>query len=347
MKLIIPVAGSSTRYPGTRPKWLLTMPNGQLMIEKSLSGLDLENIEEIIIIMLREHTKYIKTKVLIDSLKNISNIPTKVFLIDKATVSQPSTISKYLESLSLDFEFFIKDSDNYFEFRPKPGNSVSFVNLGKLQLVDAGSKSYIAKNNFDEIEQIAEKKVISDMFCCGGYGFKSSKDFLATYELLGGDENKDLYISHLIQKKLLEGSTFHAYEAFAYESYGTLVEFKNYVKDVKTIFCDFDGVLVKNSSKFDSPPWQYIPIESNILHLEEFLSESKDSKLIITTSRPQSEEPNIKSFLKGYKIKCHSIICSLPHAKRILVNDFSKSNPYPSSIAVNLPRDSDTLSHYF
>ena len=185
------------------------------------------------------------------------------------------------------------------------------------------------------------------MFCCGGYGFKSSKDFLATYELLGGDENKDLYISHLIQKKLLEGSTFHAYEAFAYESYGTLVEFKNYVKDVKTIFCDFDGVLVKNSSKFDSPPWQYIPIESNILHLEEFLSESKDSKLIITTSRPQSEEPNIKSFLKEYKIKCHCIICSLPHAKRILVNDFSKSNPYPSSIAVNLPRDSDKLSDYF
>ena len=80
MKLIIPVAGSSTRYPGTRPKWLLTMPNGQLMIEKSLSGLDLENIEEIIIIMLREHTKYIKTKVLIDSLKKISNIPTKILL---------------------------------------------------------------------------------------------------------------------------------------------------------------------------------------------------------------------------------------------------------------------------
>ena len=62
MKLIIPVAGSSTRYQGTRPKWLLTMPNGLLMIEKSLSGLDLENIEEIIIIMLKDHTKYIKPK---------------------------------------------------------------------------------------------------------------------------------------------------------------------------------------------------------------------------------------------------------------------------------------------
>ena len=347
MKLIIPVAGSSTRYQGTRPKWLLTMPNGKLMIEKSLSGLDLENIEEIIIIMLKDHTKYIKPEVLISSLKKISNIPTYIFFIDNATVSQPSTISKYLESSSLDFEFFIKDSDNYFEFKPKPGNSVSFVDLGKIDLVDAGSKSYIAKNNFDEIERIVEKKVISDIFCCGGYGFKSSKDFLQTYEALGGDSNTDLYISHLIQKKLLDGSTFHAYEAFSYESYGTLVEFRNFVDEVKTIFCDFDGVLVKNSSKFASPPWQYVPIESNLLYLEEFLSESKDSKLIITTSRPQTEELNIKSFLKEYKINCHCIICSLPHAKRILVNDFSKSNPYPSSIAINLPRDSDELSNYF
>ena len=34
--LIIPVAGKSSRYPGMRPKWLLTMPDGKLMLEKSI-----------------------------------------------------------------------------------------------------------------------------------------------------------------------------------------------------------------------------------------------------------------------------------------------------------------------
>ena len=29
--LLLPVAGQSARYPGMRPKWLLTMPNGKLM----------------------------------------------------------------------------------------------------------------------------------------------------------------------------------------------------------------------------------------------------------------------------------------------------------------------------
>ena len=43
MKLLLPVAGKSSRFPGLRPKWLLTLPNGQLMIERSLSGLKLEN----------------------------------------------------------------------------------------------------------------------------------------------------------------------------------------------------------------------------------------------------------------------------------------------------------------
>ncbi len=347
MKLLLPVAGKSSRYPGTRPKWLLTMPNGQLMIEKSLSGINLECIDEIILIMLEEHKKYIRPEVLKNSIKKISpDLPSNIFILSEPTFSQPSTISKFLKSSKLEFEFFIKDSDNYFEYKPQLGNNVAYINLGKMDLVAAGSKSYISVNNFNEIEQIAEKKVISDRFCCGGYSFNSSSEFLKTYEELGGDENKDLYISHIIQKKLLDGKTFHAYEAQKYESYGTLTEFRNYSNNVKTFFCDFDGVLVKNSSKFSTPPWQYLPIENNLSYLSEFLANSGDSKLIITTSRPAKEKSNIEEFLKLHNISCHSIITDLPHSKRILINDFSKSNPYPSCLAVNLPRDSSDLSEY-
>ena len=74
-----------------------------------------------------------------------------------------------------------------------------------------------------------------------------------------------------IQKKLLDGFTFHGYEAFGYEDYGTVTEFKNYIKNVRSIFCDFDGVLVENSSKFNSPPWQYNPILKNLNYLSDFL----------------------------------------------------------------------------
>ena len=35
--LIIPCAGKSSRYPGDKPKWLFTHPDGKIMLEKSIS----------------------------------------------------------------------------------------------------------------------------------------------------------------------------------------------------------------------------------------------------------------------------------------------------------------------
>ena len=179
MKLLLPVAGRSSRFPGLRPKWLITLPNGQLMIERSLSGLRLDNIDEIVIIMLSEHKKYIKPIQIKDLVSDIVSleINVNIFELNKTTISQPETIASYLKESNEDYSFFVKDCDNYFEFTPEPDNIVSFVELSSLDLVAASAKSYIRFNKFNEIELIAEKSVISDKFCCGGYGFKSSKDF--------------------------------------------------------------------------------------------------------------------------------------------------------------------------
>jgi hypothetical protein len=37
----------------------------------------------------------------------------------------------------------------------------------------------------------------------------------------------------------------------------------------------------------------------------------------------------------------------LPHAKRILINDFAPTNPYPTAVAINLERNSSNLQNYF
>ena len=348
MKLLLPVSGKSTRYPDMRPKWLLTFPNGQLMIERSLSGLNLDNINEIVLIMLKEHTKHIKEDFIINTLSSSigSKIKVTVQLLNNQTPSQPSTIVKYLKSQKDDFSFYIKDSDNYFNFMPIEGNSVTFIPLDSLDYIDANSKSYISVNRFNEVELVAEKKVISDKFCCGGYSFKSSEEFIKTYKDLGGDSNLDLYVSHIIQKNLLDGIKYEALEAQNYEDYGTSKDFFRYTSQVNSIFCDFDGVLVQNSSKFAEPAWDYIPNEENLKHIFKVLEKSSDSRLIITTSRPSKEKQNIIDFLKKYSITTHHVVTDLPHCQRILVNDFSKTNPYPSAKAINIPRDSSNLSNY-
>ena len=53
--LILPVAGRSSRFPNMRPKWLLTMPDGKLMLEKSIEAIDLEKFDRVVIVCLQEH----------------------------------------------------------------------------------------------------------------------------------------------------------------------------------------------------------------------------------------------------------------------------------------------------
>ena len=72
--LILPVAGQSSRYPNMRPKWLITMPDGKLMIEKSISDFNHKIFDKIYIVALDEHLKkYVDKRNLFRSLKkNIS-----------------------------------------------------------------------------------------------------------------------------------------------------------------------------------------------------------------------------------------------------------------------------------
>ena len=45
--LIVPCAGKSTRFPNMKPKWMLTHPDGKLMIEKALEGMPLKKFDRI------------------------------------------------------------------------------------------------------------------------------------------------------------------------------------------------------------------------------------------------------------------------------------------------------------
>ena len=80
-----------------RPKWLLTMPNGKLMIEQSISKLNCDKFDKIYVIALKEHLdKYVIKKLLASLKKNISK-KLKFFSLDKNTTCQAETILKFLE----------------------------------------------------------------------------------------------------------------------------------------------------------------------------------------------------------------------------------------------------------
>jgi hypothetical protein len=348
--LILPVAGISSRYPGMRPKWLLTMPNGKLMIEESVSKINCKFFKKIFIVALKNHIeKYCNRKLLISSLKrNISN-NVELVELEKATSCQAETVAILIKKKKINGAILIKDCDNQFsindKFLKKISNSVYAIDVNTLDLVDAKNKSYIEKNIYNNVINIVEKKIISDFFCCGAYGFQSAKSFLSNANVLLKTSN-DVYISHVILRMLLNGSQFKYNDAHNYLDWGTLREFRNWQKKTITIFCDFDGCLVINGSKFGKLGWNTIPIFKNLNSLKK-ICQTYNVKLIITTSRPKSQIKFIKNVLGKYDLKNINIITDLPHGKRILINDFSNTNPYPSATAINVIRDSEELGEIF
>lgn len=344
--LILPVAGGSSRFPGMRPKWLLTMPDGQLMIEKAVANIDLSLFSSIVIACLSEHlSKYTSEAMVVSSFKAATGFTPKLVVLDKPTKSQSETIYRCLVGGNIEGAFFIKDCDNLFSVAPAPKNCVASVNLNDVSLIDAKNKSYIEMNGLGYVTNIVEKKVISDEFCCGGYGFESSVEFQKAFEEIGNAEN-EVYISHIIYHMLLSGGEFERIRAENYVDWGTLREYRHYCRSHITVFCDVDGVLLQNGSKFSGNGWLTEGIKSNLKKISQL--QSKGSLyLVLTSCRPQDNEPYVESVLAQHNVKVDRFVFGLPHTRRLLVNDFSATNPYPSAIAFNLERNSESLDKYF
>jgi len=124
---------------------------------------------------------------------------------------------------------------------------------------------------------------------------------------------------------------------------GTVREFRNWQRKHITLFCDFDGCLVFNGSKFGKKGYQTKPLKENLNTISKILN-TGFVELIITTSRPNNQKKNIQKILEKFNIKPKYILTNLLHSKRALINDFSETNPFPSSVAINIERDSSKLS---
>ena len=347
--LILPVAGQSSRFPGMRPKWLLTMPSGRLMYEEALTEFDLSKFDRIIVTCLKEHIeKYSSLKALkSESKKNIDE-KIEFCVLNKSTNSQPESIYKTIIKMKIKGPIYIKDCDNKFKIKHVNDNSIAVISLNNIDLIDAKNKSYVKIGNNGLIENIVEKSVISSDFCCGGYSFESSDTFVMAYTSLdnsSGLSKKDFYISHLVYFLLLNGHNFKTHQATNYDDWGTLREYRHFCRKKITVFCDIDGVLLLNSSKFSKKPWDINLIKDNVKILSNLQKEGR-IYLVITTSRPESESKSVIKQLKKLGLSIDQSVWGLPHSKRILINDFSASNPYPTAIAINIERDKNLLEQH-
>ena len=343
--LIIPCAGKSSRFPNMKPKWMLTYPDGKLMIEKALEGLNTDNFNRIIITIVKPHIiKYEAELILKQVFANNPKI--EICILDDFTQSAGETIYLTLKKMNVTGSFVIKDSDNKVTFcMPKKiKNTIVGYDLSKNpNVANIPAKSFLLVNEQNIIQDIIEKQVVSKCICLGVYMFENTNDFIKAYqELIQKNVNGEMFVSHIISYMLNNNNNiFTAIMADGYEDWGTLNEWKETQKKHSTYFIDVDGVIIKNSGKYGSVNWT-----NNTLLLEENIKTITDlqtsgAQIVITTSRTEEYRESLVLLLNDAGIYPYAVLMGLNHAPRIVINDFAPTNPYPSSMAISLPRNTN------
>ena len=305
MNLLLPAAGQSSRFAGSRPKYLRTFPTGELMIERSIKSLASHEFTNVYLGVHRSHLALLEVETLVQIIEQVIGAKTFIHVIEESDC-QPETCYQLIKHFDITGGIVIKDCDNSFEIDEIVPNSVAYVTLDDpaLRVIDSPSaKSYLQIDDLGMIHGICEKRVISDKFSCGLYCFADSSLFSEAFLSLRrhlrslGHSDPELYISNIIQALIAEGSLFTGILASSYQDYGTEAAFVRLTSSAATYFCDFDGVLVQNSGKFSPGGWGYEPISKNIEALRSVLADSQFTSLVITTSRPASHSSLIRQFL--------------------------------------------------
>lgn len=344
--VIIPCAGGSSRYPNVRPKFLLVNPNGSLMLFDSISKFDLKGCKLVVTVLKQHEQKYEISKMF---KKFFNNYAIELCILNEPTGSQSETVYKTIKSLKIFGPVLIKDSDNIFKLDKiyEPYNYVTIEHLKNVGITNASNKSYALTDEKGIIKRIAEKQVISETFCVGGYYFINSKDFMTAFENLNKEkQDKELYVSMVIKYLIEEkGALFKTKPVFEYLDLGTIREWLQYKSNKKTYFIDVDGVVVKNGGEYSKPFWGTTEGLTENINIINRLYDLGNYIILITSRKEEYREVTVKQ-LKKENVKYHQLIMGLNHSARVVINDFSSSNPFPAAISVNVPRDSDRLSDY-
>jgi hypothetical protein len=130
--LIVPSAGCPLRFPGVKPKWMLTQPNCCLMTVDALSALDLTRVHRVVIGTLKKHVnKYCSgnvhsiLKAFDDEVPRLQQVEISVVVISDDTVNETRTTECILTAAHVIRPIFLKNCDNQFAYAVKAVDGMS------------------------------------------------------------------------------------------------------------------------------------------------------------------------------------------------------------------------------
>ncbi len=343
--LILPCAGRSSRYPGVRPKWMLTLPEGEIALQRAAASLSENEYDRIVIAVRADHEERYGCRALLNRVFG----DVDVVVLPHETRGPADTVAQTIARADVTGPIAIKDADSF--FNPSPLPDTSFVSVSDVrrspQMTNVGAKSFAVVNGQGLVVEMVEKSLASNHVCVGLYGFADADRFIDTFDAVAS-ANKDgeIFVSHVISRAIRDGMIVKPHAVDGLIDVGTLDDWRRYTRARGTIVTDIDGVVFKNHSRDFEPLWDEPdePITENIATLRAW--EEGGAQIVFMTARPEEHRARTDSALRQNGLNPHALIMDCRHGRRFLVNDHAATNPAPSAVAINLERNSATLGEH-
>jgi hypothetical protein len=290
MRVIVPCAGSSSRFPDMPPKWMLPDHDGVPMVVRAVAGLNLP-LDRFVFTILREHVvKY-------DALAGLQSAfggTVDCVILDYPTRSQSETVAETIKRHGITGPVMVKDSDNHFaiDHLEESYNYVSVASLHDFDLINARNKSYTLVDQDGILVNIREKQVISDLFSVGGYYFQDAEDFVATYDELQGPARAgsgELYISEIIAYMVLNGASFRVKKVERYEDWGTIHEWRKELERRRVFLVSIDGFLFERGSNHFAPRFADVSANESAVQAVRAMRDTQQTVIYLSVRPPQLE----------------------------------------------------------
>src|SRR5512145_2348306 len=110
--IVLPIAGRSSRFPGTRPKWMLTAPTGELMLQLALDTVPDWRERRVVVGGLREHLETLSGAT---AIRRALGDGIEIVVFDRPTSGPADTVNEMLRRADVRGPIFVKDCDSWFK----------------------------------------------------------------------------------------------------------------------------------------------------------------------------------------------------------------------------------------
>ena len=344
--LLLPCAGKSSRYPGVRPKWMLTLPEGNLALARAAASVDPNAFGRLIATIRREHEQRYDASSL---LKRVFGAVIEVVVLDHDTRGPAETVAETIERACVTGPIAVKDADSFFEPLTLPDSG--FVALSDVrsspQMSNVGAKSFAIINDQGLVVEMVEKTLASNYVSTGLYGFPDAVQYLQSFRAASQENaSGEIFVAHVMNRAIAGGTVVKPLFVSELIDVGTLEDWRRYTRSRGSIIADIDGVVFRNHSRYFSPFWDEddIPIEDNVEALR--ACQNRGAQLIFVTARPEFYREKTDKALRRLGLVPHAIVMDCRHGRRFLINDHAASNPYPSAVAISVERNAGNLEDY-